>query len=202
LLNVWTREPNATARTNSLITLSGADDNPTTITAAGLLNAGLYGDSLGAPWMLTNAGSVLGAGITLESAGTVTNAGRISDNGTSGAGLFLKAGGVVTNQSGGTISGGADAVTFGAGHTGRLVIDPDATFIGVVDATRYHRGHGRALAQARSFENLLHYYDKRLPRAFGVTDFGPYREIPKSPAKIGCGMNPAKMVPPISDIYA
>lgn len=92
---------------NSLITVSGTTDNPTTITAAGLLGAGLYADSFGAAWLIANAGSVLGSGITLASAGTVTNAGSIASNTTSpsGQGILLSAGGSVTNQSDGTISG-------------------------------------------------------------------------------------------------
>ena len=53
-------------------------DNPTTITTMGLLNAGLSAVILGTDWTITNAGSVLGAGITLQSAGTVVNAGSIA----------------------------------------------------------------------------------------------------------------------------
>jgi hypothetical protein len=49
----------------SLVTLSGAADNSTTITTAGSLNAGLYASSLGAAWMITNAGRILGAGVSL-----------------------------------------------------------------------------------------------------------------------------------------
>jgi len=47
----------------SLVTLSGAADNPTTITTTGLLKVGLEAASLGSAWTITNAGSVLGAGI-------------------------------------------------------------------------------------------------------------------------------------------
>jgi hypothetical protein len=62
---------------NSRVTLSGAADNPATITSAGLLNAGLYGSTLGVPWAITNIGNVLGSGITLEGAGAVVNTGNI-----------------------------------------------------------------------------------------------------------------------------
>jgi hypothetical protein len=52
--------------------------------------------------MITNAGSVLGEGISLQSAGTVVNAGSVA-----GAvnGIYLLAGGGVTNQSSASISG-------------------------------------------------------------------------------------------------
>jgi hypothetical protein len=50
---------------SSLVTLSGAADNPTMITTAGLLNAGLYTSSPGAAWMITNAGRILGARLSL-----------------------------------------------------------------------------------------------------------------------------------------
>ena len=66
-------------------------------------------------------------------AATVVNAGSIGGNATSGTGVFLQFGGTITNQTGGAISGGADAVTLAAGHTNRLVIDPGAVFTGIVD---------------------------------------------------------------------
>jgi hypothetical protein len=62
-------------------------------------------------------------------AATVVNAGTI---GGIQQGIYLEHGGSVTNQSTGTISGGAYAVKFSGGATGRLVIDPGATFVGTV----------------------------------------------------------------------
>ena len=62
---------------------------------------------------------------------TVLNAGSIGGNATSGYGVALLGGGTVTNS--GTISGGHDAITIAAGHTGRVVIDPGAVFTGRVD---------------------------------------------------------------------
>ena len=56
---------NLSSTYSSLVTLSGAADNPTTISTAGLLNAGLYASSLGAAWMITNAGRILGARLSL-----------------------------------------------------------------------------------------------------------------------------------------
>jgi hypothetical protein len=64
------------------------------------------------------------------SAGTVTNAGTIA--GTSLGVSFFSAAGTLTNQSGGTISGGFDAVRFAAGYSNLLVIDPGAVFDGTV----------------------------------------------------------------------
>ena len=68
-----------------------------------------------------------------RSRATVVNAGSIGGNAASGTGVYLQFGGTITNQTGGAISGGTDAVTFAAGHTNRLVIDPGATFTGTVD---------------------------------------------------------------------
>ena len=103
---------------SSSVFLSATVDSPLTITSAGLLNAGLYLESLGSDWMITNAGSVLGHGVDLMSGGTVINAGSVS--GTipiniagsvpPGRGIELLAGGSVTNQSGGTISGYGAAI--------------------------------------------------------------------------------------------
>ena len=60
---------------------------------------------------------------------TVTNAGSI---GGSVTGVQLARGGTVVNASGGIISGGTYAVKLAAGYTEHLVIDPGATFVGVV----------------------------------------------------------------------
>ncbi len=130
------------------ITLTSIADNPTTITALGRVNAGLY-ISNPAAWQVVNQGSIHsgsgGKGITLSSGGTVTNqtaggiygiamgiygaaggaltvvnAGKISAS----AGIYLRSGGVVTNQSTGTISG-SDAIISYANTTvvnaGRLL---------------------------------------------------------------------------------
>ena len=88
---------------SQLIKLSGTADNPTTITSSGGLNGGLYADSLGSPWTITNAGRVLGTGLGLQSSGTVVNTGDIDGN--NAVGVLLVAGGSVTNQSGGVIHG-------------------------------------------------------------------------------------------------
>ncbi len=105
----------------SHVTLSGAAENPTTITATGLLQAGLYAASLSSAWMITNAGSILGSGTTLKSAGSVVNSGSIAGNPTaaSGKGVLLDAGGSVTNQKGATISG-FDAI-YGTGSALTLI---------------------------------------------------------------------------------
>ncbi len=100
----------------SLFTLSGAADDPATITATGLLDAGLYAASLGAAWMITNSGSVLGAGIGLGSTGTVVNDGRIAGTYAYATGVSLTAGGSVTNASTALITGYVGVqVTGGAG---------------------------------------------------------------------------------------
>jgi hypothetical protein len=89
---------------NSLVTLFDTVDNPTTITTAGLLNAGLYADGASsngggvAAWTITSAGSILGAGLSvgLGSIGTIVNDGSISGD---GDGVELKSGGIVTNAA-------------------------------------------------------------------------------------------------------
>ncbi|WP_158932809.1 Hint domain-containing protein [Acidisphaera sp. S103] len=88
---------------SGLVTLSGAADDPATITANGLLNAGLYASSLAAVWSITNAGTILGLGATLRSAGTVLNIGDIAGAPTASPGIYLFAGGGVINF--GLISG-------------------------------------------------------------------------------------------------
>jgi hypothetical protein len=85
------------------LTLSGAADNPATITASGLLNAGLYASSLTAVWSITNAGTILGPGATLQSAGTVVKIGDIAGASTASSGISLFVGGGAINF--GLISG-------------------------------------------------------------------------------------------------
>ncbi len=100
----------------SVVVLSGAADNPATIGAAALLRSGLYADSLSAAaWTVTNAGSVLGSGITLQSMGTLINRGEIASG---GAGVDLQAGGYVANASNGMIAGGYGSGPGDAGEDG------------------------------------------------------------------------------------
>ena len=47
----------------SLVTLSVASDNPLTITATGLLEAGLFAANYASPWMITNNGTIAGSGV-------------------------------------------------------------------------------------------------------------------------------------------
>jgi hypothetical protein len=104
-------------------TISGTSDgytltatpgnNPATITSVALLNGGLYAANYaGAQWTITNAGRILGPGVCLASAATVTNSGSIEAQAGSapGYGVNLRAGGSVTNATGGTITGYAMGV--------------------------------------------------------------------------------------------
>jgi collagen type I/II/III/V/XI/XXIV/XXVII alpha len=85
---------------------AGPDANPVTIDSTGLFQGGFYAANYPATdWTITNAGSILGAGIALASAGTVSNTGAITGNAAPGYGVDLRAGGSVTNANGGTISG-------------------------------------------------------------------------------------------------
>ena len=88
---------------SGLLTLSGAADDPATITMTGLLNAGFYASSFTTAWNITNEGTVLGTGATLQSAGTVVNTGDIAGTSTVSSGVSLFMGGEVTNL--GLISG-------------------------------------------------------------------------------------------------
>ncbi len=89
-------------------------------------------------------------------AGTVFNASTIETTSTNNAAIYLQSGGSVTNATGGLVEGsvggvniiggtlvtageieatasGANAVYLASGQTNRLVIDPGATFVGLVN---------------------------------------------------------------------
>ncbi len=129
----------------TLVSLTLAADDPTTITSTGVLEAGLSGDASRA-WEVVNGGTVSrtvagGSGIRLLAGGTVTNsgaaskisgnyagirisgeAGTISNGGTvSGAyfGAYVYEGGTVTNLATGTITGGRAVY----GGLGALTVD-------------------------------------------------------------------------------
>jgi hypothetical protein len=112
------------------VTVSGTLVNDGVVTASTealvLGTGGRISNHSGAVITATGSGGigVYGAGL-----GTVTNAGSI---GGSAIGVQLARGGTVVNASGGIISGGTYAVKLAAGYTERLVIDPGATFSGVV----------------------------------------------------------------------
>src|SRR5580704_582211 len=108
----------------SLYTLSGMTDNPTTITAAGLLQAGLYADSLSADWTITNAGRVLTStpdrtALVVPGAGTVTNTGRIFSSTGDGVGLgfgTLINDGIIASSTIGPPVEGVGVDFFGGGY--------------------------------------------------------------------------------------
>jgi antigen 43 len=105
-----------------------------TITNAGSMS-GAYAVLLNGAGSLTNqaSGKISGSseGVLANALVTVVNAGIITGV---GYGVQLAAGGTVVAQSGGTISSpGIAAVWFGAAHTNRLVVQPNATFVGSVN---------------------------------------------------------------------
>ena len=108
---VMTRTISGTSDGYTLTATPG--NNPVTITSAALLNGGLFADYYaGAQWTITNAGRILGPGVCVASAGTVTNSGSIEAQPGSapGYGVNLRAGGSVTNAIGGVITGYAMGV--------------------------------------------------------------------------------------------
>ena len=134
-----------TGTIGTLVSLTLASEDPTTITGTGLLTAGLSGDASRA-WDVVNAGTVsnaaaFGSGIRLLAGGTVTNsgaaslisgeyagirisgaAGTVSNAGTvSGTdnGVYIYQGGTVTNLTTGTITGRRAVY----GGTGALTVD-------------------------------------------------------------------------------
>src|SRR5450755_4954143 len=110
-------------------------DNPLTITGTGAVTStGASQDGIdgatGTTWIIGNAGKVTsstGYGISLASAGTVSNTGSISGK----DGVVLKAGGKVTNAAGGSISAsgalgageGSGAAIYITGTTGTVTND-------------------------------------------------------------------------------
>jgi len=102
-----------TGTIGTLVSLTLAADDPTTITGTGVLEAGLSGDASRA-WEIVNAGTVSrtvagGSGIRLLAGGTVTNSGAASRINGDYAGIRISgAAGTVSNA--GTVSG----VYFGA----------------------------------------------------------------------------------------
>jgi hypothetical protein len=97
-------------------------------------STGGVGVQLSAGGVVTNAaGGIISGyyGVRAQGVATVVNTGSIG--GGAGAGIALANGGTVVNQAGGTISGTGNAVQFGAGHADRLVIYPNAVFIGGVN---------------------------------------------------------------------
>ncbi|HEY1931619.1 MAG TPA: Hint domain-containing protein [Acetobacteraceae bacterium] len=91
-----------------------------------------YGIAVGgAPGYIVNTGSIAGNdAIYFSAGGTVANQSGGVIAGIQN-GIFVASGGaIVTN--GGSISGATDAIRFAGGNTNRLIIDPGASFIGVV----------------------------------------------------------------------
>lgn len=90
----------------------------------------------------TSAGTISGVDFGVVSynsiygavGGTIINAGTISATGTNGIAISLQVGGATVTNAG-LISGAGGAIQFTGGGTNRLVVDPGATFQGVVSAT-------------------------------------------------------------------
>ena len=83
--------------------LDGSIDNPLSITSTGIFDAGLEASSYGSLWTITNDGSILGVGLTLDTGGSVINTGSI-DNSSYLNGVLLQAGGYVSNAASGIIT--------------------------------------------------------------------------------------------------
>jgi hypothetical protein len=135
--------------------VSGA---PGTVTNDGTLS-GSHGVALEAGGTLDNgmSGAIQGqvSGVLVQSgAASLTNAGTITGSAAGGAGADIEAGGALTNATGasitgstfgvflsggngtvvndGTIAGGSYAVDFSGAGTNRLVVEPNAVFLGAV----------------------------------------------------------------------
>jgi hypothetical protein len=120
----------------SLVTLTGATGDPTTILSAATLSGGLSAASYGPAWTISNAGQIYGAGVFLGSGGSVVNTATIT--GTQNAGVYVAGSGYVSNASGGTITGSNNGIDFtGAATVSNAGGILGSGFAGVVIASGY-----------------------------------------------------------------
>jgi hypothetical protein len=134
--NTGTVEPGSSAKYAVTLQAGGVVTNAGSIIAS-FPNKGEGVRIDGGAGTLGNSGTIVGGGdgVALTDGGTVTNSGSIG--GTGKVGIYIGgASGTVTNT--GTISGGTYAVEFhGSGTPGgfadRLIIDPGAAFVGMVE---------------------------------------------------------------------
>jgi fibronectin-binding autotransporter adhesin len=119
-------------------TLSGTSTGFSSLTNAGKLQAGVVLGSSSFTVSNASTGTIsntVASGTALVAGGAlaVTNAGSIGGGAATGIGVYLAGGGTLTNLATSKVSGGADAVKFGASRTNRLVVTPSASFTGTVD---------------------------------------------------------------------